>query len=96
VIVAANAREATDVFDHHDEIDVVITDVVMPGGSGPLLARQLIARRPALKVIYMSGYTEETIAHHGVLNAGLSFLNKPFTSLQLGRKIREAFETVAV
>jgi CheY-like chemotaxis protein len=96
VIVAANAREATDVFDHHDEIDVVITDVVMPGGSGPLLARQLIARRPALKVIYMSGYTEEAIAHHGVLNAGLSFLHKPFTSLQLGRKIREAFETVAV
>jgi DNA-binding NtrC family response regulator len=96
VVVAANTREATDVFDHHDEIDLVITDVVMPGGSGPQLARQLIAQRPALKVIYMSGYTEETIAHHGVLNAGLSFLNKPFTSLQLGRKIREAFETVAV
>ncbi len=95
VVVAAHASEAIELFDRHDEIDVVITDVVMPGGSGPLLARQLIARRPALKVIYMSGYTEETIAHHGVLNAGLSFLHKPFTSLQLGRKIREAFETSA-
>jgi FixJ family two-component response regulator len=67
----------------------------MPGGSGALLARQLVARQPSLKVIYMSGYTEETIAHHGVLNAGLSFIHKPFTSLQLGRKIREAFETSA-
>jgi PAS domain S-box-containing protein len=95
VIVAANARDAVDLFAHHDEIDVVITDVVMPGGSGALLARQLVARQPSLKVIYMSGYTEETIAHHGVLNAGLSFIHKPFTSLQLGRKIREAFETSA-
>jgi signal transduction histidine kinase len=93
VVVAANVREANALFDAHDEIDVLITDVVMPGGSGPLLAGQLTARRPALKVIYMSGYTEETIAHHGVLNAGLSFLHKPFTSVQLGRKIHDAFET---
>jgi PAS domain S-box-containing protein len=93
VVVAANAREALELFDQHEEIDVVITDVVMPGGSGPLLAGQLIAQRPALRVIYMSGYTEETIAQHGVLNAGLSFLHKPFTSLQLGRKIRDAFDT---
>jgi PAS domain S-box-containing protein len=95
VVVAANAREAIELFDQHDAIDVVITDVVMPGSSGPLLARQLIARRPELRVIYMSGYTDETIAHHGVLKAGLSFLHKPFTSLQLGRKIREAFDTPA-
>jgi PAS domain S-box-containing protein len=92
VVVAANAREAIAMFERHDEIDVVITDVVMPGGSGPQLARQLTARRPELKVIYMSGYTEDAIAHHGVLNPGLSFLHKPFSSLQLRLKIREAFE----
>ena len=73
-------------------IDVLLTDVVMPGASGPELTRQLIERRPALKVIYMSGYTEETIVHHGVLNPGIAFLHKPFTADTLGRKIREVLD----
>jgi two-component system cell cycle sensor histidine kinase/response regulator CckA len=68
---------------------VVLTDVVMPGGSGPELIGQLVMEKPDLKVIYMSGYTEDTIVHHGVLNPGIAFLNKPFTSETLGRKIRE-------
>ena len=64
----------------------------MPGASGPELTRQLITQRPLLKVIYMSGYTEDAIAHHGVLKPGIAFLHKPFTSQSLGRKIREVLD----
>src|SRR5262249_48298940 len=80
VLLAADADEATKIFEANAAIDVVLTDVVMPGLSGPELTEQLIAQRPALKVIYMSGYTEEAIARHGVLKPGLPFLNKPLTS----------------
>ena len=64
----------------------------MPGASGPELTRQLIEQRPALRVIYMSGYTEEAIVQHGVIKPGIAFLNKPFTSEALGQKIREVLE----
>ena len=61
----------------------------------PMLAhslKQLVERRPALKVIYMSGYTDDAIVHHGVLDPGIAFLNKPFTSQTLGAKIREVLD----
>jgi len=70
----------------------VETDVVMPGVSGPELIQQLVERQPSLKVIYMSGYTEETIAHHGVLDHGIAFVHKPFTAEALGQKIREVLD----
>jgi PAS domain S-box-containing protein len=92
VLVAANAAEAVELFDANPSIDLLLTDVVMPGGSGPELTKQLVERRPGLKVIYMSGYTDEAIVHHGVLEPGLAFLHKPFTSDALGRKIREVLE----
>jgi CheY-like chemotaxis protein len=92
VLVAADASEALRLFDQHPSIDVLLTDVVMPGASGPDLTRQLIAQRPALKVIYMSGYTEDAILHHGVLKPGIAFLHKPFTSETLGRKIRDVLD----
>ena len=92
VLVAANAEEALRVFERNASIDLLLTDVVMPGGSGPELARRLVERRPALKVIFMSGYTEDAIVHHGVLNPGIEFLHKPFTSETLGRKIREVLD----
>ena len=72
VLVAANAEEALRVFDGNASIDVVLTDVVMPGGSGPELTSQLVERRPGLRVIYMSGYTEDAIVHHGVLKPGIA------------------------
>jgi len=75
------------------EGDVVITDVVMPGGSGPDLTRRLVALRPELKVVYMSGYTEDAIVKHGVLNPGIAFLHKPFTMDTLSRKLREVLDT---
>ena len=92
VLVAANAGDALSVFDANQDIDLLLTDVVMPGASGPELAAQLVERRPSLAVIYMSGYTDEAIVQHGVLNPGITMLNKPFTSAALARKIREVFE----
>jgi CheY-like chemotaxis protein len=92
VLVAANATQAMQVFEDNSGIDVVLTDVVMPGGSGPELTKRLIGRRPELKVIYMSGYTDEAIVNHGVLDPGIAFLHKPFTSETLSRKIRETLD----
>ncbi|MCC6991318.1 MAG: response regulator, partial [Acidobacteria bacterium] len=89
VLVAASAAEALRLFEAHGTIDVLLTDVVMPGASGPELTADLLARRPGLKVIYMSGYTEDAIVHHGVLKTGIAFLHKPFTASALGDKIRE-------
>jgi two-component system cell cycle sensor histidine kinase/response regulator CckA len=92
VLVAANADEALRLFEHGGSIEVLLTDVVMPGASGPELTRQLVERHPALKVIYMTGYTEDAIVKHGVLNPGIALLHKPFTSETLGRKVREALD----
>jgi DNA-binding NtrC family response regulator len=92
VLVAADADEAIRLFDENPAIDVMLTDVVMPGISGPALAKLLVARRPDLKVIYMSGYGEEAVARQGILNPGIAFLHKPFTSESLGRKIIEVIE----
>lgn len=88
VLLASNAAEALELFERIPSIDVLLTDIVMPGTSGPELTRRLIERRPALKVIYMSGYSEDAIAHHGVLDTGIAFLHKPFTFETLERKIR--------
>jgi two-component system cell cycle sensor histidine kinase/response regulator CckA len=95
VLVAANGEEAIRIFDDNPAIDVLLTDVVMPGGSGPDLMTELVKRRPALQVIYMSGYTEDAIVHHGVLDPGINFLHKPFTAVTLGRKIREVLDRSA-
>ena len=92
LLVASNASEALRIFDGHVSIDVLLTDVVMPGATGPELTKQLIERRPALQVVYMSGYTDDAIVHHGVLDPGIAFLHKPFTSETLGQKLREVLE----
>ena len=95
VLLAANADEALQQFERHPSIDVLLTDVVMPGASGPELTKRLVERRPELKVIYMSGYTEDAIVQHGILNPGIAFLHKPFTSELIGRKIREVLDRQA-
>jgi PAS domain S-box-containing protein len=80
VLTAANAEEALALCEHAPPIDVLLTDVVMPGASGPELKGQLVQRRPDLKVIYMSGYTDDALVRHGILNPGIAFLNKPFSA----------------
>jgi PAS domain S-box-containing protein len=94
VLLAANAAEALQLFERSVSIDVLLTDIVMPGASGPELTRQLMEQRPGLKVIYMSGYTEEAMGRHGVLDSGIAFLHKPFTSDAVGMKIREVLGTL--
>jgi PAS domain S-box-containing protein len=92
VLIAGDAAEAFRLADDHPSIDLLLTDVVMPGLSGPEMTRQLLAGRPTLKVIYMSGYTDDAILEHEVLKPGIAFLNKPFTGQTLGNKIREVLE----
>jgi len=90
VLTAASGQEALDIAQGHDgPIHLLLTDVVMPGMGGRELAEKLTDLRPDMKVIFMSGYTDNSIAHHGLLDAGVSFIQKPFTSDILGGKVRE-------
>jgi len=93
VLVAENGAEAIELAEHEDRpIHLLLTDVVMPGMSGREVANYLTAKRPDMRVIYMSGYTNDVIAHHGVLDSGISFIEKPFSQETLMRKLREVLD----
>ncbi|MFA6148069.1 MAG: PAS domain S-box protein [bacterium] len=77
---------------HAGKIDLLMTDVVMPGMNGKELADRLAAIRPGLKCLFMSGYTADVIANRGVLDAGVEFIQKPFLMKDLGSKLREVLE----
>ena len=81
---------------HGAKIDLLLTDVVMPGMSGRDLAKQLTARLPNLRVLFMSGYTYNVIAENGTLEEGLSFLQKPFTPKALAQRVRETLDRPSV
>jgi len=91
VIEAASGKDAIRLAeDKPDAIDLLLTDVVMPEMSGRELAGRLASLRPEIRVLYMSGYTDDTIIHHRVLEAGINFIQKPFTPDALALKAREA------
>jgi two-component system, cell cycle sensor histidine kinase and response regulator CckA len=96
VLVARDGREALDlVRRHRRSIHLLLTDVVMPQMSGRELAEGIASIHPGIRVLYMSGYTDGVIAHHGVLEAGVAYLQKPFTADFLARKVREVLDAGA-
>jgi len=76
-------------------IDLLVTDVVMPGGSGAELAEALRLRRPGLRVLFISGYTDDALAMHGVLEPGVDLLQKPFGAAELARRVRQILDRTA-
>ena len=90
LLAAPSGREALQhAKDFRGPIDLLLTDVVMPGMSGPDLARQIVSLRPKIKVIFTSGYTDDAIARQGVLDPSVPFIQKPYRPKALARKIRE-------
>ena len=96
VIPAAHANEALAVLSDGSNIDLLLTDVVMPDINGRKLADEARAMRPGLKVLYMTGFTRNAIVHNGTLDIGVYLLAKPFTLVELSQKVREALNTVVV
>ncbi|MGB8591432.1 MAG: PAS domain S-box protein [Candidatus Acidiferrales bacterium] len=91
VLVAGNGSTAVELVSQHaGPIDLIMTDVVMPGMSGSELAERISALRPGIRVVYMSGYTDQSIVHHGILSSDVVLLQKPFTLSTLAHKLREA------
>lgn len=90
VLVARDCEEAIGICTSYSrEIDLMLTDVVMPRMNGTKVAESVKALRPEIEVLYMSGYTDDAIVHHGVLEAGTNFIEKPFTADGLISKVRE-------
>ena len=80
---------------HGEQIDLAVVDVVMPGMNGPELVRQIAPIWPRVRVLYISGYTDEAMVHHGIAESGAAFLQKPFVPDQLARKVREVLDARA-
>ena len=90
VLTAAKGDEAIELSSAHPgAISLLVTDVVMPNMSGKQVADALVVTRPDIKVLFLSGYTDNTVGNHGVLDSNVNFLAKPFSRETLARKIRE-------
>ena len=94
VLVAQQGEEAIRLcIEDAKEIHLLLTDVVMPGAGGKEVADRLGSLRPGIKVLFMSGYTDEAIVHHGVLDSNVKFIQKPFSPAALARKVREVLDS---
>ena len=93
MIVAESGAQAFDLMDRHQgALHLLVTDVIKPKVSGRKVVEELRNRRPGLKALYLSGYTDEAIVRHGVLEGGVPFLQKPFSLDALARKVRDVLD----
>lgn len=92
VIHAEDGPSALAMLEDHPKVDLLFTDIVMPGMTGRQLADKAVADRPELKVLYATGYTRNAVVHNGMLDAGVAFLSKPFTIDQLAAKVRSVID----
>ncbi len=93
IVIAANAKEALQLLPLHEDIDLLFTDVVMPGEmNGRQLADVVMAKRPEVKVLFTSGYTENSIVHHGRLDPGVQLLSKPYRRAELAQRVRQVLD----
>jgi len=97
VLQAGDGPSALELLRRHSgKLDLLVTDVVMPGMSGPEVAQAVTSMRPGTEVLYTSGYTDSAIGHHGVLEPGIAFLQKPFSADDLTRKVRALLDEASV
>jgi two-component system, cell cycle sensor histidine kinase and response regulator CckA len=93
VLTATDGKDALQIMQTYGEpLDLVLTDVIMPNVSGPELARNLQVQFPQVKVLFMSGYTDDAVVRHGLLEADVSFIQKPYTPTELARKVRQILD----
>ncbi len=90
---AVDAASALSVIDGGEKIDLLLTDVILPGPNGRALANQALARRPGLKVLFMTGYSRNAIVHHGRLDPGVDVIHKPLTQAALAAKVRDVLDS---
>jgi CheY-like chemotaxis protein len=93
VVAAASGNEALALLPSLPRIDALVTDIVMPGMNGRALAEKMLVERPTIKVLYVTGYTRNAVVHNGILDPGVAFLPKPFTTAQLGQKLRQVLDS---
>jgi two-component system cell cycle sensor histidine kinase/response regulator CckA len=93
VLEAASAEQAIEAAEIFTEaIDLLLTDVIMPGMSGRQLAEKILTKRPRTKIVYMTGYTDDMVVQHKVLEPGVKLLQKPFSKLDLALKVRSTLD----
>lgn len=93
VLDASDGQKALELVSTYDKpIDLLVTDVVMPSLGGRELAQRLLVKRPAMKIVYMSGYTDDVVLRRGLLEAGVTFIQKPFAPAALSAKLRKTLD----
>ena len=92
ILEARDGAEALRVAGQHGRIDLLVSDVVLPRTGGRELAERLAALQPGVRVLFLSGYTEDAVVRHGILEAQVAFLQKPFTPASLAAKVREVLD----